>query len=280
MKIFEKLFGVKKKIDKEKVAESLKTTIEGLQCPAVRLKKTSAIKKSKFGGKPFVDTDNFEWPFSNGKPMVFLAQIDLSEIASVHHYDWLTDQGSILFFYDVIEMPWGFDPKDRGGWSVLYQSKQDGYVEHPLDIDDKYRIKEIFIEPLLVHVLPSYDDPSVELLALSDDESDVYFSLKNSNTKPLHQIGGFPSPIQNNNMELESQLASNGIYIGGSESYESEEAKAFKSGSQDWKLLFQFDSDADLDIMWGDCGMLYFWVQEQKSKVNQFDNSWLILQCY
>jgi uncharacterized protein YwqG len=80
-------------------------------------------------------------------------------------------------------------------------------------------------------------------------------------------------------MELESQLASNGVYVGTPEGYASEEAKQLESGANDWKLLFQFDSDGDLDIMWGDCGMIYFWVQQQKSTINQFDNCWLILQC-
>ena len=80
-------------------------------------------------------------------------------------------------------------------------------------------------------------------------------------------------------MELESQLASNGIYVGDSKGYESEQAKKLEAEAKDWKLLFQFDSDEELDIMWGDCGMIYFWVQEQKARKNEFDNTWLILQC-
>ncbi|MGL6159903.1 YwqG family protein [Microbulbifer sp.] len=279
MEIFKKLFGAREKIDWDKIRESLEPKIKGLKRPAIRLKRTSLIKKSKFGGKPFADRNNFEWPRSNGKPMAFLAQIDLAEISSVHHYEWLADKGSILFFYDVIEMPWGFDPKDRGAWTVLYHSEPDGYVEYPLDLHDECKIKEIFIEPVLVQVLPNYDDPSVERLGLSDEEVDAYIDLDDGDDEPSHQMGGFPSPVQGNHMDLESQLASNGVYVGGPEGYKSEEAKKLESGAKDWKLLFQFDSDDDLDVMWGDCGMIYFWVQEQKSKINQFDNSWLILQC-
>ena len=279
MEIFKKLFGTREKIDWDKIKESLEPKVEGLKRPAVRLKKTSKNKKSKFGGKPFVDKNNFEWPRSKGKPMAFLAQIDLSEISSVYHYEWLADKGSLLFFYDVIEMPWGFDPKDRGGWTVLYHSEPAGYVEYPLDLDDECKIRELFIEPVLVKILPNYDDPNVEKLELSDEEVDAYIDLNEGDDEPSHQIGGYPSPVQGNYMDLESQLASNGVYVGSPEGYESEEAKKLEIGAKEWKLLFQFDSDDDLDIMWGDCGMVYFWVQEQKSKLSQFDNSWLILQC-
>lgn len=279
MEIFRKLFGAREKVDWNKARESLDAKIKDLRHPAVRLRKTSEIKKSKFGGKPFVDRTNFEWPLNNGKPMTFLAQLDLAEICSVIHYDWLANAGSLLFFYDVIEMPWGFDPKDRGGWKVLYYTNPSEYAEYPLGLDNECKIKEIFIEPVLVQLLPNYDDPTVETLGLSDEEIDAYIDLDDGDDEPSHQVGGFPSPIQGNHMELESQLASNGIYVGNPDGYKSDEAKKLGSGAKDWKLLFQFDSDDDLEVMWGDCGMIYFWVQKQKSKINEFDNTWLILQC-
>ncbi|SHE91509.1 Uncharacterized protein YwqG [Microbulbifer donghaiensis] len=279
MELFRKLFGGKPTIDWDEVTRSLEPKLESLRRPAVRLKKTSAVKNSKFGGLPFADSSSFEWPRSNGKPMAFLAQLDLSEISSAHKYDWLEDKGLLLFFYDVIEMPWGFDPKDRGKWSILFQPEPDTYISYPEDLGNEFRIRELYIQPELVQVLPNYDDPSIEDLGLSDEEIDAYIDLNEGDEEPSHQVGGFPSPVQGNYMELDSQLASNGIYVGNAEGYNSEEGKKLASGAKDWKLLFQFDSDDDLDIMWGDCGMLYFWVQEHKAKQNQFDNSWLILQC-
>ncbi len=81
--------------------------------------------------------------------MAFLAQIDLFEIAQ--------------------EMPWGFDPKDRG------------------------KIKETFISAQRANILPNYDDPSVESLQLTDQEVDLYCEMaaEESNAQPLHQVGGF-----------------------------------------------------------------------------------------
>lgn len=32
--------------------------------------------------------------------------------------------------------------------------------------------------------------------------------------------------------------------------------------------------------MWGDCGRVYFWIQQDDLKKRKFGNVWLILQCY
>lgn len=281
MKFIKKFFGIGPKIDWDDVKQSLEPKISGLRKPTVQLKKSNIESKSKFGGKPLVDLNNFNWPESKGKPMAFLAQIDLSEISGQVKYDWLNDKGLVLFFYDVIEMPWGFDPKDRGMWKVIYQEHPDTLVDFPGSLDEIAKIKESFIAAKRVEVLPNYDDPSVEILELTDEEGDLYCDLNDTDSdgEPIHRVGGFPSPVQGNHMELESQLASNGIYVGDSKGYESKKAKAIEDGAKDWKLLLQLDSDDDLDLMWGDCGMLYFWVQQEKSKKNQFENCWLILQC-
>jgi uncharacterized protein YwqG len=39
------------------------------------------------------------------------------------------------------------------------------------------------------------------------------------------------------------------------------------------------DTDDELDVMWGDGGMLYFWVEEEAARAGRFDNVWLVLQC-
>jgi uncharacterized protein YwqG len=54
---------------------------------------------------------------------------------------------------------------------------------------------------------------------------------------------------------------------------------ALESGASNWRLLLQLDTDDDLGVMWGDCGTLYYWVEEQASRSGHFSNVWLILQC-
>lgn len=279
MKFLKKLFGSKPKSNLDEAKKSLELKISSLRNPAIRLIKSEQVGQSKFGGRPFVNSTEFIWPQSNGVPMMFLAQLDLAELAAVHRFEWLGTQGLLSFFYDVAEMPWGFDPKDRGKWNVFFQTNTNEYAEFPDGLDDSWRIEEKYIQPVLVQSLPNYDNSKVENLGLSDEEIDVYIEMNESDDNPCHQVGGFASPVQGDCMDLESQLASNGVYVGGPEGYKSEKAKQLQAGASDWKLLFQFDSDDDMDVMWGDCGRIYFWVQEQKAKRNEFDNCWLILQC-
>ena len=281
MDFIKRIFGFAPKTDWDEVKKSLQAKVSNLRKPAVRLIKSESQSNSKFGGRPLVEAKHFIWPQSNGIPMAFLAQIDLSEISKEMRYEWLNDKGLLLFFYDIIEMPWGFDPKDRGKWKVLFQENPDSLAELPESLAETAKIKEAFISAKRVEILPNYDDPSVGGLQLTDQEGDLYCDMNSEqfDAEPLHQVGGFPSPVQGNDMELQSQLASNGIYVGDSAGYQSDLAKTLESGAEDWKLLFQFDSDDDLDLMWGDCGMLYFWVQKEKAKNNQFENCWLILQC-
>lgn len=80
-------------------------------------------------------------------------------------------------------------------------------------------------------------------------------------------------------MELEAQLVTNGIYCGDEAGYKDPRVPSLEPGVKDWRLLFQFDTDDDLGVMWGDCGTVYFWVREDDARAGSFANVWLILQC-
>jgi uncharacterized protein YwqG len=96
---------------------------------------------------------------------------------------------------------------------------------------------------------------------------------------PVHHLFGHPQLIQNP-MELECQLASNGVYCGTTEGYRSERAKMLESGAADWRLLLQIDSDEDgPGWMWGDVGRIYFWVKQHDLRSLRFDDDWLVFQC-
>ena len=97
---------------------------------------------------------------------------------------------------------------------------------------------------------------------------------------PKHQMGGYPEPIQSAEMDLECQLVTNGLYLGDARGYSDPRAEALKDGAAEWRLLLQLDSDDELGVMWGDVGMIYFWVREPEARRGEFGGTWLILQCY
>ncbi len=221
MKFLRKLLGIKTKAEKEQLQKEwekmkldLKDKVTGLKQPAVHLLKTERKTNSKFGGLPIVNDSDFIWPRSNEKPMCFLGQIDLSEIYQKLEPEWLGKSGCVLFFYDVREMPWGFDPKDRGKWKVIYQEKPAIAIDYPNDLERECMIKEKYIEVSRIELLPSFEDRIIRDLNLSDEETDLYIEIEEHykefdafRDSPAHQVGGFPRPVQGNDMQFESEQA-------------------------------------------------------------------------
>ena len=116
---------------------------------------------------------------------------------------------------------------------------------------------------------------------MTDAQEDAYFDLCSSffGGHPGHQLFGHPNPIQDNEMDLQAQLASNGLYLGDSTGYNDPRTKELQKGRHDWIMLLQVDSDDEATMMWGDVGMLYFWIKKDDLKNKKFDNTWMILQC-
>ncbi|MBK8092992.1 MAG: DUF1963 domain-containing protein [Verrucomicrobiaceae bacterium] len=84
------------------VMADLKRCMDSLSKPAMLIRKTSETTSSWLGGCP-PEHDSFVWPRCGGRPLTFLACLDLSETGVVT--DWLPPSGRLLFFYDVEEMP-------------------------------------------------------------------------------------------------------------------------------------------------------------------------------
>jgi uncharacterized protein YwqG len=246
--------------------------------------KTDVRSNSYLGGSP-PDYDGFTWPKKEGRPLSFIACIDLSEVADRSDIRWLPKGGHLLFFYDVEEQPWGFDPKDSNGWKVNYVSDSVSFIGEsspPDGLSSDYRLPRKYVAFQKISLPPSWDHPDVASLELDDSEIDKYVEFRSElfGQEPHHQMAGYADPIQGAEMELECQLVSNGLYCGDSSGYEAPRAKELAEGASDWRLLLQVDSDEELDAMWGDGGMLYFWVRQQDAQNGNFERSWLVLQCY
>jgi uncharacterized protein YwqG len=80
-------------------------------------------------------------------------------------------------------------------------------------------------------------------------------------------------------MEEECELVTNGIYCGDASGYNDPRVKSLEPNAKNWKLLLQIDSNDENDMMWGDCGRLYFWIKKDDLFNKNFNNSWVILQC-
>lgn len=254
-----------------------------LGIPCLVLSKSEKDTNSYLGGLPSVGC-HLSWPRNLGKPLTFLAQVDLGEVNKGSFISWLPNSGRLLFFYDAENSPWGFDPKNFGGWAVIYDQSESGAerILPPNDLSEELVIPEVkFLVSTEGVSIPSMERAAKLIKIENEYDDEEYFCHRESifNGEARHKIGGFPDAVQGDDMELQCQLVSGGVYCGNSKGYSSELAKELKSQKNDWRLLFQIDTDDDLEMMWGDVGILYFWVRESDAKNCCFDKSWVILQC-
>lgn len=226
-------------------------------------------RKSKYGQM---------WAPASPAPLGFIAQLDLSAIPNIEV--GLPTSGWLYFFYDRYCEPWGFDPRDRGCCRVVYVDCPHASlqrVELPPDFEEEHLAHTCSLEATVELTLPElsweeYGTPQYDAYNCLMDRLQAEGSTEN-------RFLGHPQPIQNP-MELECQLASNGIDCGGAVGFREEEVKALEAGAVDWRLLLQIDTDEDgPGWMWGDVGRIYFWIKRQDLAALQFADVWLVLQC-
>ena len=248
------------------------------------------VNKSKIGGKPYLPKD-FIWPYYQGLPLSFLAQINLEEVSSLDKDKLLPDKGILYFFYELETQEWGYSPQDKGCAKVFYYEDISNFslIDFPENMEDDYKISEFKVSFKSNISLPSYEN--FYLFLKEHDtfkEQDISFSdfiplydelfiPDNNYTKLL----GHPEVIQNP-MEEECEAVTRGFDMGGIESYPKQYQKEIKSASKDWILLFQMDTveTSDYELMFGDSGHIYFWIKKEDLANKNFENIWLILQCY
>jgi uncharacterized protein YwqG len=278
MSIFDRFFK-KSKQEEASLAKHL-GYLNSLRKPTLLLKKTSDKGFSKIGGLPDV-ADGFVWPEWKKKPLSFLIQLDLSQVPADFKAPDMPRSGTLYFFYNQQQETWGFDPKDKGSWHVTYAEATRPLTQAKQPEGVKFLFKEKYLQFEPGQTYPDWQDDRVNSLNMTDGQEDAYLELCSSvfSGQPGHQVFGHPSPIQDNEMDLQAQLVSNGLNLGDATGYNDPKAKELQKGRKDWILLLQLDSDDEATMMWGDVGMLYFWIKKDDLKNRKFESTWMILQC-
>lgn len=267
--------------------------ISRYQLPAIGFSITSvsgrvSLGASKFGGNPDLSVTT-EWPSDRGRPLDFLLQVNLAEIAPFDADRLLPGSGLLSFFYDLENQPWGFDPKELGGYRVLFFPTIEGLASRPaLKNQDEW--PEFGLSPRQVMTLPNFGSRAMEQLAtqagMTEEEAERYSNFADeleaqfyAEDSARHHLLGHSDNIQGD-MQLEAQLVMNGLYCGNQTGYQDSRVQELRHGADDWMLLLQLDSDDSADVMWGDCGRLYFWIKRTDLRQLRFDKVWMSLQCY
>lgn len=243
--------------------------------------------RTRIGGRPELP-DTVAWPRYAAGPLSLVAQVDLAQVAPFGLGSILPPAGLLLFFYDAVEQPWGFDPADRGSSAVLHvpAGVATSRREPPSDLEAAGRHPALALRPTAVEPMPApYDSSDLDSLGLEREEETAYGDLLDEvlgdqdDDDADHRLLGQPLPIQGD-MQLECQLVSHGLFCGDASGYHDERAAGLGPGATDWRLLLQVDSQDEAGMTWGDVGRLYYWIRGADLAAGAWERSWLVQQCY
>ena len=255
---------------------------------------------SKIGGKPDLPKD-FQWFYYKGedykkivenRPLSFLMQINCEEIHKYDKESLLPEKGMLYFFYELFTMTWGFSPQDRGSAKVFYY---DGEIEDLVPADFPEDMEKDCIIPESKINFESMNDYPIDFLDYYDVDDSIEETRRKEKEfeKELEELGykadttkllGHPELIQGEYWEECEGVAGKNIYYGSAPiKYGSDEVKkSIKENAKDWILLMQISEVeiGDYGLYFGDSGKIYFNIRKEDLKNKNFDNVWLILQCY
>ncbi len=255
-----------------------------------------SLGATRFGGQPDVPSD-FVWPtfecegsdhVAKEHPLSFLAQFNCEEIAQFDKQQLLPDHGLLSFFYELDTERWGFDPKDKGCARVYWFEDIStlSMAEYPANMEEDFKLPLLNIACSSKESYPSWDDlieihPDVE--SIEDEACEAAWENLEGEDPERSQLLGWPDVIQSSMFE-ECDLVSQGYYLGnGLKGIPKEVYQRAKETARDrWILLFQLDTveTDDFELMFGDCGHIYFYITKEDLAERRFNRIWLILQCY
>lgn len=239
------------------------------------------IGSSRIGGKPDLPK-NIQWPGWNGSSLSFIAQINLAELTVFDIEQELPNEGILFFFFDQTQQAWGDRPDQKDGFRTIFLHNIEEPLcprEFPNDLEAEARFPAV-----KVHYSQEWSIPGWEVVShgyrrfLSDEEWEYYNNLEGGQGE-INKLLGHPKLIQGPIMEKECEMVAHGIGFASPEYKDELFMAKIEQAKHRWKLLFQIDSIRDCNMMWGDVGRLYYWIDRNSLKNRDFGNIWVILQC-
>jgi uncharacterized protein YwqG len=242
--------------------------------PGVVFREREIASSSFTGGSPNLGED-FVWPTKNNRPLEFIGQLDLVSIAELLPDSPLPRTGTLSFFYEHSEDgPWGIYPEDAGSWKVVYSEIR------PETASPIPPFSRINLAPEKVITYPGYENPA----AAHIDNLDSLLSHWEDHIPNYEDAAalalGFAQAIQADLMDHECAMIAAGVFDDDPDVYTSPKTAAARANASDWVFLAQFSSRESQEICFGDHGFIYFWIRKQDLDNLDFDQAWMILQCF
>ena len=234
------------------------------------------------GGNPDLPP-NFQWYNYNGLPLTFIGQFRLSDLALYDINHELPQNGMLYFFYEAAELPLTYEGFHKSGHQVLYLLDEKIPLvrhTHPEKVSKTIPITaqpacQVFLSNGVT--FPYHTEAREFLLSkLSEQEEARYWDmLRGMRSRFNHYLLGTPDEVQGD-MRATCQLESSNLKW---ETSSEEQRNTAIQLAREWQLLLQVDSDeTNLNVMWVDSGMLYFWIKKQDLQNKIFKDTWALVQ--
>lgn len=221
---------------------------------------------SKFGGSPDLPA-NLEWPVELGKPLGFLAQINLQDVAPFDIERQLPPDGILAFFYRYYG-----DQHDLGyhrGRVLWFPSEGIKRKQIPQGVGsrDCYPIPACSLEFSPEWMAREFHHSELEGVWDFNDYFDVFLPAL-GRTRNAHRIGGYPKMVQDP-LFLTAECERVGL------DYRENQAE-IDAESDNWRLLLQLDSQRDLELLrddwlFGDAGTIFFAMRKEDLSARRFE---------
>jgi uncharacterized protein YwqG len=266
------------KDDKEKLIKMIRPTV-GIKTKSTKYENVK-VGKSKIGGKPDLPID-FEWPRANGKPMLFCAQYNLSELIKFDKENSLPKNGFFYIFLSLDEEWNEFNGIKQPFKFIFTETENIIRTEFPKDLKETQTFKTAIIEYFQFYTIPHNENYKLFDFEKKYDEFYFYFYqptyefiieelFQDSNQN--HQILGYDRSLQSS---VVYDFASKELGLYGAESSESKKKwNEVLELSKTYELLLQLDcDDSNSDLSkFGGSGTYYFGLSKTDLEKKKFDD--------
>jgi len=257
----------------------IQVLLEQNALPALHIKllndKPVRAYQSKFGGQAYWPAGKPYPTGKNGQPLVFLAQINFSELDGK-----LADYpaaGLLQFFIGSDDL-YGMDFIDKKLSLERYLTMKKNFaVIYHREIDASATARAIpgaAAKP--DDLLPHRGETAIALTLGRDMATPSDYRFK----KILAPLGNLSEASEEYAFETLSQAPSH--KLGGYAAFTQEDPRGYQANEEDWLLLFQIDTDSNklFEIMWGDAGIANFFIRKADLKALDFDKVWYNWDCH
>lgn len=278
--------SIKEPVEVLSFAEYGKMALEQLEkdtkLPFMSIKtvgKTIGILDSKFGGLPYLPSNESLPLDKEGKPMRLLAQINCKDLAGLEEYP----QEGMLQFYLTTNPRWDesvvkyYEAVDEAVTAEMVA----GRVIENYENSDCFPVEaEYGLEFTLSEESMSRDDNRLMALfcqyftklsgtwiSVPDDGGEEVYELFEGYCDDSyaggHKVGGYNSAAQ-----LPDYYP-----------YREDDTPIDVKADDSPVLLFQMDSESKKNIMWGDLGVARFFIKRSDLKARKFEKAYLVWDC-